>query len=148
MDQINIIIALAVLFLIGFGSIVALVRQVSQLEESLEERTMSANYYSKESLDRFEQISKLRMDLLGLKAEKAKLQDEVTSLKAGIKVINDRATALNVELEEMNEAAKVTSDLAKGTIIPTSGGLDLPTTTPVAFTQSSPRSTNKNRRKK
>lgn len=147
MDQINIIIALAVLFLIGFGTIVALVRQVSQLEESLEERTMSVNYYSKESLDRFEQISKLRMDLLGLKAEKAKLQDEVTSLKAKV-VVNERATALTSKLEEVNQTKEVTSDLAKGTIIPTSGGLDLPTTTPVAFTQSSPRSTNKNRRKK
>lgn len=147
MDQINIIIALAVLFLIGFGTIVALVRQVSQLEESLEERTMSVNYYSKESLDRFEQISKLRMDLLGLKAEKAKLQDEVTSLKAKV-VVNERATALTSKLEEVNQTKEVTSDLAKGTIIPTSGSLDLPTTTPVAFTQSSPRSTNKNRRKK
>lgn len=148
MDQINIIIALAVLFLIGFGTIVALVRQVSQLEESLEERTMSANYYSKESLDRFEQISKLRMDLLGLKAEKAKLQDEVTSLKAKVVVVEERATALTSKLEEVNQTKEVTSDLAKGTIIPTSGSLDLPTTTPVAFTQSSPRSTNKNRRKK
>lgn len=148
MDQINIIIGLSVLFLIGSGAIIALVKRVHELEGSLEQKTNSASFYSRESLNRFEEISQLRMKFVSLKAEKAKLQEEVAALKAGIKVINDRATALNAELKEMNETAEVTSNLSKGTVIPTSGSLDIPATTSTAFTQNPPRSVNKSKRKK
>jgi len=148
MDQINIIIGLALLFLIGCGAIIALIKRVNELEGSLEQKTNSASFYSRESLNRFEEISQLRMKLASLSQEKSKLQEEVAALKAGIKVINDRATALNAELKEMNETAEVTSNLAHGTVIPTSGSLDLPATTSVAFTQNPPRSVNKGRRKK
>ena len=148
MDQINIIIGLAVLFLIGCGAIIALIKRVNELEGSLEQKTNSASFYSRESLNRFEEISQLRMKLVSLSQEKSKLQEEVAALKTGIKVINDRATALNVELGEMNEAAKVTSNLSKVTVIPTSGSLDISATTSTAFTQNPPRSVNKSKRKK
>ena len=146
MDQINIIIGLVVLFLIGSGAIIALVRRVNELEGSLEQKTNSASFYSRESLNRFEEISQLRMKLVGLKAEKAKLQDEVTSLKAGIKVINDRAAALTAELEATKETKEVVSELTEETITATT--LNAPTTISVSSNQTPSRNSNKNRRKK
>ena len=146
MDQINIIIGLVVLFLIGSGAIIALVRRVNELEGSLEQKTNSASFYSRESLNRFEEISQLRMKLVGLKAEKAKLQDEVTSLKAGIKVFNDRAAALTAELEATKETKEVVSELTEETITATT--LNAPTTISVSSNQTPSRNSNKNRRKK
>ena len=146
MDQINIIIGLVVLFLIGSGAIIALVKRVNELEGSLEQKTNSASFYSRESLNRFEEISQLRMKLVGLKAEKAKLQDEVTSLKAGIKVINDRAAALTAELEATKETKEVVSELTEETTTATT--LNAPTTISVSSNQTPSRSSNKNRRKK
>ena len=146
MDQINIIIGLVVLFLIGSGAIIALLKRVNELEGSLEQKTNSASFYSRESLNRFEEISQLRMKLVGLKAEKAKLQDEVTSLKAGIKVINDRAAALTAELEATKETKEVVSELTEETITATT--LNAPTTISVSSNQTPSRNSNKNRRKK
>jgi predicted nuclease with TOPRIM domain len=147
MDQINIIIGLAVLFLIGTGAIIALIRRVKELEDSLEHKTTSASFYSKESLNRFEEISQLRMKLLSLQQDKSKLQEEVAALKAGIKVINDRATALTAELEATKATKEVTSEVVEETITP-AATLSAPTTISVSSTQAPLRSGNKNKRKK
>jgi hypothetical protein len=98
MDQLNIIIGLVIVFFTGFVVIIALLRQVHQLEALVEEKTVSVKYYSKESLNRYEEMSKLRMELVTLKLDKGKLQDEVLSLKAGVKIFSDRAEELAIQL--------------------------------------------------
>lgn len=150
MDQFNLILGFGILLLTGFVLIISLLRQVHQLEALIEEKTMSVNYYSKESLDRFEDISKLRMELVSLKIDRDKLQDEVLSLKAGIKIFSDRAEELGAELAtkstvepsaevvEVAEVAEVTEEVKQEPIASPIAAVSTPTNKPK----------NKNRRKK
>ena len=100
MDQFNIIVGLAVLFLIGFVVIIALLRQVHQLEALVEEKTVSVKYYSRESLNRYDEISKLKMELATLKLDKGKLQDEILAQKEVIKVFSETVENLANQLTE------------------------------------------------
>lgn len=100
MDQFNIIVGLAVLFLIGFVVIIALLRQVHQLEALVEEKTVSVKYYSRESLNRYDEISKLKMELATLKLDKSKLQDEILAQKEVIKVFSETIDNLANQLTE------------------------------------------------
>lgn len=150
MDQLNIIIGLVIVFFTGFVVIIALLRQVHQLEALVEEKTVSVKYYSNESLNRYEEMSKLRMELVTLKLDKGKLQDEVLSLKAGIKIFSDRAEELAAELAtkstvepsaevvEVVEVAEVTEEVKQEPIASPIAAVSTPTNKPK----------NKNRRKK
>ena len=147
MDQFNLILGFGILLLTGFVLIISLLRQVHQLEALIEEKTMSVNYYSKESLDRFEEISKLRMELVSLRIDRDKLQDEVLSLKAGIKIFSDRAEELAAELAtkstvepsaEVVEVVEVTEEVKQEPIASPIAAVSTPTNKPK----------NKNRRKK
>lgn len=74
-------IILAIVFIIVCIAAANLYTQVTKLEELLEHEHVQTKYYSKESLDRFEDISKLRMELVTLNSQKIKLEEELRLAK-------------------------------------------------------------------
>ena len=160
MDQFNIIVGLAVLFLIGFVVIIALLRQVHQLEALVEEKTVSVKYYSRESLNRYDEISKLKMELATLKLDKGKLQDEILAQKEVIKVFSETVEEAPVEsVVEVAEVVEVTEEAVPAE--PTEPTVEITETVEVPEVKEEPvvapiasvstptnKSKNKNRRKK
>lgn len=75
MNEFGLIIGVSIICIVGLVIIINLVKQIDKLEEDVSYFSKQANYYSKESLDRFEQISKLRIDVVELQEINKKLND-------------------------------------------------------------------------
>lgn len=74
-------IGLAILLLVSLGVIVHVLRDNDRLERQLYNQTYAVHRYSKESLDRFEEIFKLREQIVELENKLTECGTKTTTKK-------------------------------------------------------------------
>lgn len=100
-DTYGVIIIASIAIGLLIFAVISLNSEVKKLEQLLEDQYDLTSHYCKESLDRFEDISKLRMELASLTSQKTKLQDELLEAQKTIKKlkIDDSVKPVSVPVD-------------------------------------------------
>lgn len=94
----NLLIAAGIVILVGLAFIINFLRINESLERSLAQASESSRKYCKESLDRYDELFKLRAEYVGLENHIKKQETNIKDLLAEIERLNKEVTKLSNSL--------------------------------------------------